>query len=104
MDSIMRTIVDMDKRARERNSQAKKDLEQVDTEILAQSEAMRKQEQERAKAEIARIKAQNEQRIAHSLDDISAKGAEVSESLDAMYAEKKEQWAQTIAEKALSET
>ena len=103
MESIMRTIVDMDKRARERNNQAKKELEQVDTEILAKSDAMKEKEQARAKAEIAKIKASNEEKISASLANISEKSAEVSKNLDNLYAEKGEQWANTLAQMALKD-
>lgn len=103
MESIMRTIVDMDKRARERNNQAKKDLEQVDTEILAQSEAMKAREQARAKQKILQIKAENEEKISRSLSDISEKSAEVSKSLDDLYAQKGEQWANSLVQMALKD-
>ena len=62
MDSIIKTIVDMDKRARKRTMEEQEFFDRADSELAEQAKKLQAEEQERADSEIANRTAQNGRR------------------------------------------
>ena len=103
MDSIIRTIVDMDKRARARNREAEEYLEKIDTKISDETEKMQQEHKTRAEKIIAQNEHENEQKLERALADIDRRSAEVSGKLDSIYAEKCGEWTDALVQRALEQ-
>ena len=103
MDSIIRTIVDMDKRARARTREDEKYLEQIDAEISVEAEKMQQEHQERARKIIDENERENRKKINESLHELERRATEISEHLSDMYEQKGEEWAETLAKRAIED-
>ena len=86
MESIIKTIVDMDKRARKRTME-----EQIQSE-----------EQERADSEIAKTASEYDAKLKAALDEIEKKAQAVSDTLDEQSKANREKWAQELADRAVN--
>ena len=80
MDSIIKTIVDMDKRARKRTME----------------------EQERADSEIAKTASEYDAKLKEALAVIDKKACAVSDALDVQSEQNRAKWAQVLADRAVN--
>ncbi len=103
MDSIIRTIVDMDKRARERTREDRQYSEQIDAEIAVEAEKMQQEHQEQARRIIEENEHENRKKINESLRELERRAADISEHLSDMYERNGEEWAETLAKRALED-
>lgn len=103
MDSIIRTIVDMDKRARERTREDKRHSEQIDAEISVEAEKMAQEHQERARKIIEENERANRKKINDSMRELERRSSEISEHLSDMYDQKGEEWVEALVKRALED-
>lgn len=103
MDSIVRTIVDMDKRARERTKEDREYIEKIDAEISIEAEKMQQEHQERARKVIEENERANRKKINEELRELDRRATEISEHLDDLYEQKGEEWAEALAARAIAD-
>ena len=89
MESIIKTIVDMDKRARKRTMEE-------------QAKKIQSEEQERADSEIAKTASEYDAKLKAALDEIEKKAQAVSDTLDEQSKANREKWAQELADRAVN--
>ncbi len=103
MDSIIRTIVDMDKRARKRTMEEQEFFEKADSELAAQTKEIQSSELERADREIAENAVIYQRKLKTALEEITTRADKVSEELDEQKNSNSERWAQELADRAINE-
>lgn len=103
MDSIIRTIVDMDKRARKRTMEEQEFFEKADSELAAQTKEIQSSELERADREIAENTVIYQRKLKTALEEITTRADKVSEELDEQKNSNSERWAQELADRAINE-
>ena len=96
MESIIKTIVDMDKRARKRTMEEQEFFDKAD------SEKIQYEEQERADSEIAKTASEYDAKLKAALDEIEKKAQAVSDTLDEQSKANREKWAQELADRAVN--
>lgn len=101
MDSIIRTIVDMDKRARKRTMEEKEFFDRADSELAERAKQIEAEEQARAEKEIAENAARWDAKLKEALDDISAQAEKVSAALDEKSKLNFEKWVEELAQRAV---
>ena len=94
MESIIKTIVDMDKRARKRTME--------DPELSEQAKKIQSEEQERADSEIAKTASEYDAKLKAALDEIENKAQAVSDTLDEQSKANRDKWAQELADRAVN--
>lgn len=103
MDSIIRTIVDMDKRARKRTMEEQEFFEKADSELAAQTKEIQSSELERADREIAENAVIYQRKLKTALEEITTRADRVSEELDEQKNSNSERWVQELADRAINE-
>ena len=93
MESIIKTIVDMDKRARKRTMEEQEFFDRADSELA---------EQERTDSEIAKTASEYDAKLKAALDEIEKKAQAVSDTLDEQSKANREKWAQELADRAVN--
>ena len=93
MESIIKTIVDMDKRARKRTMEEQEFFDKADSEL---------EEQERTDSEIAKTASEYDAKLKAALDEIEKKAQAVSDTLDEQSKANREKWAQELADRAVN--
>lgn len=73
MDSIIKTIVDMDKRARKRTMEEQEFFDRADSELAEQAKKLQAEEQERADSEIAKTASEYDAKLKEALAAIDKK-------------------------------
>ena len=73
MESIIKTIVDMDKRARKRTMEEQEFFDKADSELAEQAKKIQSEEQERADSEIAKTASEYDAKLKAALDEIERK-------------------------------
>lgn len=103
MDSIIRTIVDMDKRARKRTMEEQEFFEKADSELAAQTKEIQSAELERAEREITETAVIYQRKLKTALEEITAKADKVSAELEQQSENNSESWAEQLAGRAINE-
>lgn len=70
MESIIKTIVDMDKRARKRTMEEQEFFDKADSELAEQAKKIQAEEQERTDSEIAKTASEYDAKLKAALDEI----------------------------------
>ena len=100
MESIIKTIVDMDKRARKRTMEEQEFFDKADSELAEQAKKI--QSEERADSEIAKTASEYDAKLKAALDEIEKKAQAVSDTLDEQSKANREKWAQELADRAVN--
>ncbi len=102
MDSIIKTIVDMDKRARKRTMEEQEFFDRADSELAEQAKKLQAEEQERADSEIAKTASEYDAKLKEALAAIDKKACAVSDALDVQSEQNRAKWAQVLAGRAVN--
>lgn len=102
MESIIKTIVDMDKRARKRTMEEQEFFDKADSELAEQAKKIQAEEQERTDSEIAKTASEYDVKLKAALDEIEKKAQAVSDTLDEQSKANREKWAQELADRAVN--
>lgn len=103
MDSIIRTIVDMDKRARKRTMEEQEFFEKADSELAAQTKEIQSAELERAEKEIAENAVIYQRKLKTALEEITSKADKVSEELEQQRQHNSADWTEQLVNRAINE-
>lgn len=103
MDSIIRTIVDMDKRARKRTMEEQEFFEKADSELAAQTREIQAAELERAEKEIAENAVIYQRKLKTVLEEITATADKISEELEHQRQSNSADWTQQLVSRAINE-
>lgn len=103
MDSIIRTIVDMDKRARKRTMEEQEFFEKADSELAAQTREIQAAELERAEREIAENAVIYQRKLKTVLEEITANADKVAEELEQQRQSNSDDWTQQLVSRAINE-
>ncbi len=102
MESIIKTIVDMDKRARKRTMEEQEFFDKADSELAEQTKKIQSEEQARADSEVAKTASEYDAKLKAALDEIEKKAQAVSDLLDRQSEENRAKWAQELADRAVN--
>lgn len=102
MDSIIKTIVDMDKRARKRTMEEQEFFDRADSELAEQAKKLQAEEQERADSEIAKTASEYDAKLKEALTAIDERARAVSDALDVQSEQNRAKWAQVLADRAVN--
>ena len=96
MDSIIKTIVDMDKRARKRTMEEQEFFDRADSELAEQAKKLH------ADSEIAKTASEYDAKLKEALAAIDERARAVSDALDVQSEQNRAKWAQVLADRAVN--
>ena len=101
MQTLVKAIVDMDRRAREITEAAQQEKINSEKEVAAKREEIREDYLKRARERIALNEPKEREAAENAWKLVQARQNEIAAQLDAQYAENADRWAQELAKRVL---
>lgn len=103
MEELIKSVLKVDKKAREMTEKSRQRLEQSASAIEARIKQLEKQYEESAEEIIELTTEDESERIIAAKNEIDARFKSADEYLDKVYNENKEKWVEEIAKNAISD-
>ena len=103
MEQLIKTIIDVDKKARKMTDQSKKQLAESTAAIAKRIEELDKKYEESVEEIIALTTEDEAQKVEELLAKIDADYSKANQNLDAYYEAHKDQWVDTLVERTLAD-